>query len=539
MRANHACAQFDGNQPTTRSLAVAALVAASLTGPDASVHANSHAPSTRAAARAFVSPQQTDSAHCSPPTRAQRAVETDDQITAAVVDELGDDPSIEPGRVHVRTASGIVVLSGSTDDVLAARRAVRHAELVRGVRDVIDRIEVTPPAVADEVLAQAVRHALYMDPATDSYRLEVSADHGVVTLTGIADSFQGRQLAVLVAEGVAGVSKVADRIALRPPHPRSDSEIEADVVDRLRWDMRVNVDETRVSVADGTVRLEGRVGTQAERRRAYSDAWVTGTKDVDASQLYVSPALADPRRGEAPATVSDEDIAAALRTALEYDPRVRTGDVHVRVADAVATLEGRVPTLKAKRAAEQDARDTVGVIGLDNLIAVAPRSTKIEEREIEQAALTALAVNPRTAGLPIGVEARDDLVVLHGSVPSQLQRAHAEDVVAGVLGVRDVENDLRVNTASRYVRNPYLYPYEPYGTAFAGQPGRSDAEIERTIERKLQASPFVDAYDVHACVDHGRATLTGFAADRRAYEAATRLALEAGAVSVDNELGFP
>ena len=463
---------------------------------------------------------------------------SDDQITAAVVLELIQDPSIDAAHIRLETHDGIVELEGSTTNVLGKQRAAAHAELIKGVRAVIDRVKVEPPEVSDEELLESVHHALVLDPAANSYQIQIGAHRGIVTLQGAVDSFAQRQLADVVASGVRGVREVENRITIRPSPSRPDSEIEADVSDRLRWDVLIDATKLSVESEDGMLSLDGRVGTPAERSRAYANAWVRGVRSVDVSELYVSPELTDHELRRASAHPPDTEVANAVGEALSYDPRVQRGDVRIRVANGVVALEGQVDNLKAKRAAEEDARETVGVVRIDDRIAVRT-AEQIQDREIAQRVGLMLALNPRTSGYPIAVEARDGLVVLRGAVSSYFEKAQAEDLAAGVLGVHDVENDLSVHAQILpYTRDPYLYPYELYGPERAGAatPTRSDAEVAQAIERKLLWSPFVDASHIGACVNDGKAVLTGFADSAREYETAARLALDSGAVVVSNQL---
>jgi osmotically-inducible protein OsmY len=57
----------------------------------------------------------------------------------------------------------------------------------------------------DEKLANLVAAALVGDAATEVYEINVQAQDGVVTLTGVVDFWHEEQLAIKVAAGVSGL----------------------------------------------------------------------------------------------------------------------------------------------------------------------------------------------------------------------------------------------------------------------------------------------------------------------------------------------
>ena len=68
----------------------------------------------------------------------------DARITREVEARLAAEPSIGPGRVRVQVDRGEVGLFGSVAGFGALRCAERNAELVRGVRLIIDQLVLDP-----------------------------------------------------------------------------------------------------------------------------------------------------------------------------------------------------------------------------------------------------------------------------------------------------------------------------------------------------------------------------------------------------------
>ncbi len=65
---------------------------------------------------------------------------------------------------------------------------------------------------------------------------------------------------------------------------------------------------------------------------------------------------------------ADDEIRQEVCDRLVQDTWVDARDVEVEVVNGVVTLRGQVDTILAKRAAGDDAWDTVGVNDVDNLL---------------------------------------------------------------------------------------------------------------------------------------------------------------------------
>jgi osmotically-inducible protein OsmY len=232
---------------------------------------------------------------------------------------------------------------------------------------------------------------------------------------------------------------------------------------------------------------------------------------------------------------SDEEIRKAVEDAFLYDPRVKSFNPEVTVKGGVVSLSGTVDNLKAKHAAERDARNTVGVWRVKNYLTVRPLTT-IADDTIAQQVETALAFNPLVDSAGITVTARNGLVTISGAVDSYVEKAEAEDVAMRTNGVVAVTNVVEV-------RNPwmtsYMWDYQPFygpGPDVRSWPYRSDTEILDDIEDELYWSPFVDSDEVTVTVNNGVATLNGTVDSWHEFRSAGVNAIEGGAVRVINNL---
>jgi len=159
---------------------------------------------------------------------------------------------------------------------------------------------------------------------------------------------------------------------------------------------------------------------------------------------------------------TDDEIQRTVEASFGHDPRVSSFAPAVRVEDGMVTLQGTVSNLKAKTAAAQDTRDTVGVSWVDNLLKVRP-SKPSSDADAEKDLKAALRWNPLLDGCQIEaavikraffwspfvdrdditVTVHDGVVMLRGLVDGWLAYGEADrDAYKG--GAVDVVNRLEV-----------------------------------------------------------------------------------------------
>lgn len=466
--------------------------------------------------------------------------EIDDQeITWAVERELLFDAktsSTDIADIEVTTTEGIVTLDGSTDNILTRDRAQRIAESIKGVRSVVNQVTVRPTDRSDMEIANDVLDALANDPATEAWEITTDVSDGIVTLNGSVDSWQEKQLAAKVAKGVRGVRGITNDIAVDVFAERPDAEIEEEIEQVLRWDVRIDDALINVEANQGMVTLTGTVGSAFERTLALNDAYVKGVTEVEASGLDIRWwARDDMKRTEWASNRTESQIQDAVADALLYDPRVSAFDVDVEVIAGTVTLNGIVDNLKAKQAAAQDARNTVGVWNVQNNLVVEPRAPQPDD-SIASAIRARLTLDPYVERYEINVDVDDGVAMLEGQVDTYFEKWQAGDVAGRVPGVTVVNNDLEVD----YQAPPFdltIYDWDPITNDMTYIPQeKADAEIKDDIEQELWWSPFVDETEVTVTVENGMATLTGTVDTWTERTVATEEAYEGGALDVENAL---
>lgn len=466
---------------------------------------------------------------------------TDQAIVDHVEDEMLMDRGVVSSKIEVSAADGIVTLDGTVNNILAKDRAARVAETVRGVRAVVNQVEVTPSVGRSDAAIEAdVEEAIAQNPATERFDATVSVTDGVVTLGGQVDSYQEQQLLKKVAKGVRGVLEVDDQISISYDSQRTDVEIREEIEQALRWSLYIDSALVAVSVNEGRVDLSGTVGSAAEKTRAAATAWVAGVESVDDSDLTVARwARDDDLRAGKFTTKPDGAVLEAAADALIYDPRVNSTNVNVDVTGGTATLRGEVASLSAKNAAEQTVRNTVGVWRVRNRLDVTPEGV-LSDSEVGERIDEAVERDPYLERFDITSAVIDGTAYLYGTVDSWFEKNRAETVASRVTGVLDVVNNLKTDYQGAYTYDPYVdesYVEPGFWAEYERRsPLESDSDLRESIQSELWWSPYVDSDEVTVIVDDGVATLTGVVGSWSERRYAVENAYEGGATLVDNDL---
>jgi osmotically-inducible protein OsmY len=216
---------------------------------------------------------------------------------------------------------------------------------------------------------------------------------------------------------------------------RSDSDIERDVKEELKWEPGLpQAADIAVSVKDGVVTLAGFVRSYTEKYQAETAAKrVVGVKGV-ANDIEVRMPSIDER----PDPEIARDAVAAIKTQLP----ISSEHIKVVVKHGWVNLEGQVEWEYQRRTAEQAVRRIKGIKGVSNLIQLRPRA---EPSEIKRKIQDAFKRNAEVDANRIIVETNGSEVVLRGTVRSWIEREEAERIAWSAPGVTKVEDRIIVS----------------------------------------------------------------------------------------------
>jgi osmotically-inducible protein OsmY len=459
----------------------------------------------------------------------------DSLITEVVENKLHHFREVPEHLVDVETIDGIVKLTGSISNILAKEKAEEIASAVRGVKGVINELEVRTENVPDQELRNHIINMFNQDPVIKDFNLNVEVNNGHVILTGLVTSWSEEQLALDVAKSVSGVKSVEDRINFSYEKKRLDDEIYADIKGILKYDIYINENSVNVDVKDGKVTLSGNVGSLLEKSRAIADAWVAGVDTITANNLKITSTNRHSMLEYKKYTqMSDPEITDAIEQVLLYDARVNnSAGINVKVNNGNVTLSGSVDNLRAKNTAIADAENVVGVKGVDSRIKV--RTLKMQPKKVlVDNAMLALKLDPYLQFLKINVIEENGKIYLNGEVNSYFEKQEAEKAVSKVPGVIEIENNLKL---TYHPTLPYPPEFSTSNMPLITEPDmKSDSKIKEDIEKQLWWSPYVSEKDITVKVNKGVARLSGKVDSRLEREYAERNAIEGGAVLVENDL---
>jgi len=214
---------------------------------------------------------------------------------------------------------------------------------------------------------------------------------------------------------------------------KSDEALKHDVEQELLWDCAVDASNIAVTVHGRVVTLEGAVSSYAQKLAVQKAAQRVADLRAVVLELVVRP--------PAPADHTDEDLAAAIVSTLNWQEGLPANAIHVLVERGCVTLTGEVDHGHQRQAAEKVVSRMRGVLGVANQIAV--RTNEVAANIHAQIA-EALARRSRRESARIAVEVHDGVVRLTGIVDSLAEKRAACGVAWAAKGVRGVEDELSV-----------------------------------------------------------------------------------------------
>ena len=208
---------------------------------------------------------------------------TDEEIQRDILEELKWDTRVRPNEVGVAVKDGVVTLTGWVDSYLKKMAAEEAAHRVRGVKAVVNDIEVRLPSSAertDEDLAKAALNALQWEAGVPADKIEVTVSHGWVTLKGEVEYGYQKREAERAVERLSGVRGVINLIRVKPG--LSPTDLKQKIEQALVRNAELDASRITVEVQGSKVILHGTVRSYAEKKAAEEAAWAApGVSEVE------------------------------------------------------------------------------------------------------------------------------------------------------------------------------------------------------------------------------------------------------------------
>ena len=209
---------------------------------------------------------------------------------------------------------------------------------------------------ADNDVQKDVMAQLNWEPFLNASEIGVAVKNGVVTLSGIVDTYNKKMMAEKAAKKVSGVKAVAldIQVGVSPIFKKTDSEIAETVLNALRLHTAVQEDRIKIKVENGIVTLEGDVEWEYQRKAAKSAIEnLPGVRDV-LSYITVKP------------RVAASDLEQKINAAFHRSASIDAEKVTVETIGSKVILKGTVRSMAEKDDAEDAVWAAPGVITVEN-----------------------------------------------------------------------------------------------------------------------------------------------------------------------------
>ncbi|MBJ2175673.1 BON domain-containing protein [Aureibaculum sp. A20] len=212
----------------------------------------------------------------------------------------------------------------------------------------------------DSSIKRDVLDELIWQPSIDETQIGVVVKNGVVTLTGIVDSYMKKQEVENAVKSVLGVKAVAEDIEVKYGNDSntSDSEIATAAVRALKWNITVPEKKIKVKVEDGWVYLTGEVVWDFEKNSAKN-----AIKNIPGVKYVVNNITLKNN-------IDAINIKEKIKKAFERSADIDSKSITVNTEGHNVKLTGKVHSLKEKDEARKTAFYAPGVYTVDNELEV-------------------------------------------------------------------------------------------------------------------------------------------------------------------------
>lgn len=217
----------------------------------------------------------------------------------------------------------------------------------------------TDVEIKDDVLDE-----LAWQPGIDETQIGVIVEDGVVTLSGVVDSYSKKLAAEKAVKRVTGVRAIAEDIDVKYgiSYKKTDKEIAKAAAKALEWDASVPDEDIKVKVEDGWVILSGEVTWDYQKKAAKKAVGnLLGVKKVSNNITL--------KKSIKPFEVKDR-----IKKAFERMADIDAEGVEIETSGHTVTLKGKVSSLQEKENAEEAAYKAPDVYDVINKLKVQYRT---------------------------------------------------------------------------------------------------------------------------------------------------------------------
>jgi osmotically-inducible protein OsmY len=201
---------------------------------------------------------------------------------------------------------------------------------------------------------------LKWEPFLNAAEIGVAVKSGIVTLSGQVDTYSKKVLAEKAVKKVSGVKAIAEdiQVGLTPAYKKSDAEIAEAVVNALKWHTMIPEDKIKISVEDGTVKLEGEVEWEYQRNQAK-----TAVENLMGVRFVTNLVSVKPK-------ITPYELQQKITSSFQRSANIDAARVTAEVIGSKVILRGKVRSFAEKDDAENAVWSAPGVITVENKLTI-------------------------------------------------------------------------------------------------------------------------------------------------------------------------
>lgn len=213
---------------------------------------------------------------------------------------------------------------------------------------------------SDGQIKQDVLDELVFQPEVDETQIGVQVQEGVVTLTGIVDSYPKKYAARKAAKKVKGVRAIVEDLVVKHGKElkKTDQELARAAANFLEWNTAVHEAAITIEVRNGIIYLTGEVAWEYEKQAATRSLQnIEGVKGV-VNDIKVAPVL------------NPVDIKEKISKAYRRSAHLDAEGIQVNVQGNSVELTGHVHSIAEKEEAANTAYLAPGVSKVHNKLVI-------------------------------------------------------------------------------------------------------------------------------------------------------------------------